>query len=110
MKSQGLDERNGPATPPRRGRSLRFILLAGLAFGAGLWALPPSQPAQADAASDRRVHRACRGDYKRLCPRYKVSSPQLRACMEAKSDEISSDCISALIESGAVDERNDRRR
>jgi hypothetical protein len=80
-------------------------VLAGFALGCGLL---PITATLADTTSDRRVHRACRNDYKRLCPRYKLSSPQLRACMEAKSSEISSDCISALIESGLVDD--DRRR
>ncbi len=57
----------------------------------------------ADAAAfSRKVQLACRGDYKRLCPHYKVGSPQLRACMEAKSSEISSNCISTLIDEGVV--------
>jgi hypothetical protein len=79
-------------------------LVAGLLSFTGLAATAPEAKAS-NAANDRRVHRACRNDYKRLCPRYKLSSPQLRACMEANASEISSDCISALIETGAVNRR-----
>lgn len=61
------------------------------------------------AAVTNRVEKSCRGDYKRLCPSYKVGSSQLRACMEAKQSEISSTCIDALIDSGEVDRRRARR-
>ena len=64
-------------------------------------------PAQGFREAQRKAHRACRTDYKRIFPLYKVSSAQLRACMEAKASQISSDCINALVESGLVDE-NDR--
>ena len=55
----------------------------------------------AHAVSDK-VKKACVGDYKRLCPSYKVGSSALRACMEAKQAEISSKCVQALIDSGEV--------
>lgn len=58
-----------------------------------------SAPAMAVSA---KVKKACVGDYKRLCPSYKVGSPALRACMEAKQAEISSKCVDALIASGEV--------
>ncbi len=57
-------------------------------------------PASANVSA--KVKKACTGDYKRLCPKYKVGSAQLRACMEAKQSEISSGCVQALIDSGAV--------
>lgn len=57
------------------------------------------------AAFSKSVEKACKGDYKRLCPQYKASSPQLRACMEAKSSEISNKCVTALIDSGEVDRK-----
>jgi len=61
-------------------------------------------------AFNAKVQRACKGDYKRLCPQYKVGSPQLRACMEAKSSDISSNCITTLIEEGVVDRLRQARR
>ena len=54
-------------------------------------------------AVSAKVTKACKGDYQRLCPKYKVGSPQLRACMEAKQFELSSGCVQALIDSGEVD-------
>ena len=65
--------------------------------------------APANAAITAQVKKACKGDYQRLCPKYKVGSPQLRACMEAKQFEISSNCVSALIDSGEVDRSRARR-
>jgi hypothetical protein len=65
--------------------------------------------ADAEAAVNAKVRRACASDYKRLCPAYKVGSNQLRACMESKSSEISSNCIDALIDAGEVDRRRARR-
>ena len=53
-------------------------------------------------AVSAKVKKACAGDYKRLCPSYKVGSPALRACMEAKQAEITSKCVDALIASGEV--------
>lgn len=63
---------------------------------------------EAEAIS-AKVRRACVGDYKRLCPGYKVGSTALRACMESKYREISSRCMDALIDSGEVDRSRGRR-
>lgn len=72
------------------------------------WALGLMLPEAASAFSPK-VERACKSDYKRLCPQYKPSSPQLRACMEAKANEISPSCIAALIDDGVVDRRRAAR-
>ena len=96
----------------RRGLLLKTALLAAmttagahLVVGYATFALDAHFTAA--EAYPAKVRRACRFDYKRLCPLYKVSSAQLRACMEAKASQISSDCINALVESGLVEE-NDR--
>jgi hypothetical protein len=60
-------------------------------------------------AFSKRVEQACSGDYKRLCPAYKTSSPQLRACMESKANEITPGCIDALVRTGEVDKKRVRR-
>ena len=73
---------------------------------AGLGAAMLSTPA---AAFSKRVQKACVTDYKNLCPQYRVNSPQLRTCMESKSNEISWSCIEALIDSGEVDKKRVRR-
>ena len=64
----------------------------------------------AQAAITAKVKQACVSDYKRLCPKYKVGSTQLRACMEAKQSEISWECVSALIDAGEVDRTRAARR
>lgn len=78
------------------GNSIRAVAIA---VTASLMAVALGSPAHAVSA---QVKKACQGDYKRLCPTYKVGSPQLRACMEAKQAEISSRCVDALIASGEV--------
>lgn len=76
-----------------------------LAMTAGLLAAFSVSAAGAANAFNKKVENACKGDYKRLCPQYKPSSPQLRACMEAKGNEISSKCVQALIDTGEIDRR-----
>jgi hypothetical protein len=71
-----------------------------------LAAVAPITPAQ---AFSKRVERACLPDYKNLCPQYRTNSPQLRACMESKANEISWSCKEALIDSGEVDRKHVRR-
>jgi hypothetical protein len=57
------------------------------------------------AAFSKKVEKACKADYAKLCPSYKPDSPQLRSCMEAKVSEISPGCIQALLDSGEVDKK-----
>jgi hypothetical protein len=83
-------------------RSVAARSAAVVAAGFALLASAAVTPADAVSA---KVRKACTGDYKRLCPRYKVGSAQLRACMEAKQAEISSRCVQALIDSGEVNRR-----
>jgi hypothetical protein len=88
----------------RQGRTAKAIAMAAVA----LFALAATG-APASAAITGKVKKACAGDYKRLCPSYKVGSAQLRACMEAKQFEISSGCVSALIDAGEVGRSQARR-
>ena len=87
-------------------RKTRLVALVSCVLAA-LLLTPPQLVSPANAVS-AKVKKACVGDYKRLCPSYKVGSPQLRACMEAKQSEISSKCVQALIDSGEVN-RSARR-
>lgn len=88
---------------PALTRTLAYALSAAAAV---VMLVTASAPAEAVSA---RVKKACVGDYKRLCPAYKVGSTKLRACMEARQAEISSRCVDALIDSGEVD-RSRRKR
>jgi hypothetical protein len=89
---------------PRVSRAV-VLSLSGLVLAA--LAVVSSSPA--DAYSDR-VRRACSGDYHRLCPAYKLFTPQLRACMESNAFLISSPCVTALIDSGEVDGSKVKKR
>lgn len=80
--------------------SLRAGLVAAALAAAGLSV--PATEADAQGRISPKVRKACAGDYKKLCPTYKVGSPQLRACMEAKQSQLSWGCVSALIDSGEV--------
>jgi hypothetical protein len=62
----------------------------------------------ADAAS-AKVRRACSSDVKRLCPKHKFDTPELRYCMEAKSRQISNKCVRALEDDGIIPRRGLRR-
>jgi hypothetical protein len=53
-------------------------------------------------SSSRRVRLACTGDAKRLCPREKPDSPEMRYCMEAKGRQLSRTCVKALEDDGIV--------
>lgn len=86
-------------------RSMLRVIGAGLVLALAIVTME-AQPA---AAVSAKVKKACAKDYKRLCPQYKVGSPQLRACMEAKQYEISSGCVQALIDSGEVNRSAARR-
>lgn len=56
----------------------------------------------AEATTSKKVRRACAADAKRLCPRNKFESPELRYCMEAKARNLSSGCVRALEDDGVV--------
>lgn len=82
------------------GKCLTVLAITGI--GAVALAVPAG-------AFSKAVQKACRADYKNLCPQYRVNSPQLRTCMESKASEISWGCIEALIDSGEVDKKRVRR-
>ena len=46
------------------------------------------------------VKTACKADYKKFCPDYKVDTSELRACMVAIAHQLSSRCVDALERSG----------
>lgn len=53
-------------------------------------------------AQSARVRTACTADAKRLCPKYKANSPELRYCMESRGRSLSRGCILALEDDGIV--------
>ncbi len=75
----------------------RIRMIAALAVGLGT--LVAAGHATAYSA---RVKSACKSDFYRFCPSYKLDSPQLRACMRSAGGNISSRCIDALADSGEI--------
>ena len=51
------------------------------------------------------VKAACKADYKKFCPDYKIGSSELRACMTAIAHQISNRCYDALERSGEAKKR-----
>ena len=48
------------------------------------------------------TQRACRSDYKRLCPSYKHGSSELRYCMESQRHSISHNCVRTAADNGDI--------
>jgi len=84
-----------------------LVRVSALGLSLAALSIPLTTPA---GAVSKAVERACRDDYKRLCPAYKPTSPQLRACMESKANEITPNCVNALVDSGEVDKRRVQRK
>ena len=72
------------------------------ASGVVLVGLVALMTADGAVAYSARVKSACRSDFYKFCPSYKVDSPQLRACMRAAGGNISNRCIDALADSGEI--------
>jgi hypothetical protein len=64
---------------------------------------------QAEAVS-LRVKLACVSDYRSLCGQYASDSPEVRQCMRAAGEKLSSRCLNALIAAGEVSEEEVARR
>jgi hypothetical protein len=78
-------------------RAARLALAVGLAVAVAPGAAPS---ASAQDAFPRPVRVACTADAKRLCPAYRLGSPEMRTCMEAKGRLLSRGCVHALEDAG----------
>ncbi len=97
-----LTHRSGSAVAYPFAQRLPHSLFLGLLLGGALTALVATV-ATADAEeSSRQVRRACSSDARRLCPREKPDSPEMRYCMEAKGRQLSRSCVRALEDDGTV--------
>jgi hypothetical protein len=81
-----------PSLPARRSIGAALSIVALLVAG----------QTAAEAQSSRRVRQACNSDAKRLCPREKSDSAEMRYCMEAKGRQLSRTCVRALEDDGIV--------
>jgi hypothetical protein len=75
----------------------RTRIIAAIAVGVG--ALAAAGTANAYSG---RVKSACKPDFYKFCPSYKVDSPELRACMRSAGGNISSRCLDALADAGEI--------
>jgi hypothetical protein len=48
------------------------------------------------------VKAACKTDYYKFCPSYKMDTPQLKACMRSAGGNLSPRCIDALANAGEI--------
>jgi len=76
------------------------LLTVGTTAFVGTTALVMSAQFSPAEAYPSKVRRACRTDYKRLCPRYKVGSSKMRSCMRSKVGQISPRCYDTLVRYG----------
>lgn len=72
-----------------------IIAMVAIGFGA-LFAAGTAE------AFSGRVKSACKSDFYKFCPSYKLDSPQLRACMRSAGGNISSRCLDALADAGEI--------
>ncbi len=69
------------------------------ALAVGFTALAAAGAAQAYSG---RVKSACKSDFYKFCPSYKLDTPQLRSCMRSAGGNISSRCLDALADAGEI--------
>jgi hypothetical protein len=48
------------------------------------------------------VKAACKSDYYKFCPSYKMDTPQIKACMRSAGGNLSPHCIDALANAGEI--------
>ena len=89
------------ARPLRHGMA---VVIIGYGLITALASLMP------DDAYPRAVRKACKYDYKRMCPHYKVNSAKMRACMRSNVGQISPRCYDTLIRYGYGKKGGGRRR
>lgn len=74
-------------------------------FGAAVAFMTVGFVADTANAVPRKVKRACKVDYKSLCPRYKIGTSRMRSCMRSKGRQLSWGCYQALKDAGYVRSR-----
>jgi hypothetical protein len=79
------------------------VLIAVVATVAGLWATSAS-------AVSLHVKLACSRDYYAFCSQFASDSPEVRQCMRAAGEKLSSRCINALVDAGEVNPTEVSRR
>ena len=90
-------------TRPKAMRSIFYVgVVACLAI-----VLAPQQKAEAYPSA---VRKACKFDYKRLCPQYKPGTPKMSTCMKASVSGMTPRCYNKLVDYGYADRSKLARR
>lgn len=88
-----------------RVRLLKTLILAVLVTGGtyaalGVTTLGVSAVLAPAEAYPAKVRRACKFDYRRICPRYKVGTSKMRSCMRSNVGQLSPRCYDTLVRYG----------
>ncbi len=78
-------------------------------FGVAVALMTIAFVADAANAVPRKVKRACKSDYKSLCPHYKIGTSRMRSCMRSKGRQLSWGCYQSLKDAGYVRSRKGSR-
>ena len=65
--------------------------------------------AYTEAKISKKIKRACKSDYKKFCPRYKVGTKKMKQCISSNKNVISWRCYSTLKDAGYGRGSNRRR-
>jgi hypothetical protein len=79
---------------------LAVLVTSGAHATVGVTTLGVSAALSPAEAYPRKVRRACKYDYKRMCPRYKVGTAKMRSCMRSKVGQLSPRCYDTLVRYG----------
>jgi|GEM_PF-5732939 len=82
-------------------RKLLSVAFLAVMLSGGMIGLMAVTSNQAEAVP-RKVKRACKLDYKRLCPRYRSGTSRMRSCMRSHGGQLSWNCYQALKDYGYV--------
>ena len=77
----------------------RAGLISAALGAAGLVMIAASAGAIAHSAA---VKAACKTDYYKFCPNYKLDTPQMHSCMRSAGGNLSRRCIDALADAGEI--------
>ncbi len=80
-----------------------------IALAACALALGFAGAAKADSYS-KVLRKACVADYKKHCGEYGLESAALRLCMDKAGQNLSKDCVRALVRAGEVSQSEVNRR
>jgi hypothetical protein len=84
------------------------MILSGL-LAAAIAAVALAGAAQAQSYS-KAVQQFCRADYKKLCGEYGLETSALRSCMDRNGNNLSRNCVRALVRDGQISQSEVNRR